>query len=172
LWALRCGVLLEPLPLGAPEALRLELAGDVRGAQQEWQRLEAPYDHALAALAGPDREAREAMAALQRLGADAAARALSRERARRGLRAPRGARRSTLANTAGLTRREQDVLLELAHGSTNHEIARTLHLSERTVAHHVSAILAKLDAPSRMTAVDAGRRAGLIPQDGPAAGQT
>jgi DNA-binding CsgD family transcriptional regulator len=172
LWALRCGVRMEPLPPGAPEALRLELAGDVRGARQEWQRLEAPYEHALAALAGTDRDARESMAALQRLGADAAARALSRERGRRGLRAPRGARRSTLANAAGLTRREQDVLAELARGSTNHEIAQTLHLSERTVAHHVSAILAKLGAPSRMTAVDTARRAGLVPQDGPSPGQT
>ena len=44
----------------------------VRGARQEWRRLDAPYEHALAALAGTDRDAREAMAALQRLGADAA----------------------------------------------------------------------------------------------------
>ena len=144
----------------------------MRGARQEWQRLEAPYEHALAALAGTDRDAREAMAALQRLGADATARAFARERLRRGLRAPRGARRSTRANTAGLTRREQDVLVHLARGATNPEIARALHLSERTVAHHVSAILSKLDAPTRMTAVDAARRVGLVPQDGPGSDQT
>ena len=125
-----------------------------------------------AALAGTDRDAREAMASLQRLGAHAAARAFARERTRRGLRAPRGARQSTLANAAGLTRREQDVLVQLARGSTNPDIARTLHLSELTVAHHVSAILGKLDAPTRMAAVDAARRAGLLAQDGPAAGQT
>jgi DNA-binding CsgD family transcriptional regulator len=171
LWAHRCGAPLEPLPQGAPRAVALELSGDVRGARQEWRRLEAPYEYALAALAGTDREAREAMAALQRLGAEAAARAFARERSRRGMRAPRGARRSTRANTAGLTRREQDVLAHLARGATNPEIARELHLSERTVAHHVSAILSKLDAPTRTAAVSAARRAGLVPQDGQASEQ-
>ncbi len=171
LWAHRCGTPIEPPP-GAAPAVRLELEDDLARARQEWLRLEAPYEHALAALAGPDRDARAAMVALQRMGADATARAFARERARRGLRAPRGARRSTLANTAGLTRREQDVLAQLAHGSTNPAIARTLHLSERTVAHHVSAILAKLDAPTRMAAVDAARRSGLLGQDGRGPDQT
>ena len=121
LWGLRCGAAIEPPP-SAPTAVGLELNGDVRGARQEWRRLEAPYEHALAALAGTDRDAREAMAALQRLGANAAAGAFARERLRRGLRARRGARRSTRANTAGLTRREQDVL---AHLDTARRIRRS-----------------------------------------------
>jgi DNA-binding CsgD family transcriptional regulator len=80
----------------------------------------------------------------------------------------RGPRHSTLANAAGLTRREQEVLLALADGATNPQVAAKLHLSERTVAHHVSAILGKLSAPTRTAAVEAARRAGLLAgKDGP-----
>ncbi len=171
LWALRCGEPVEA-PADAPPPVRHELAGDWRGAREEWRRLEAPYEQALAALPGGDADAREAMATLQRLGAAASARAFSRERARRGARAPRGPRRSTLANKAGLTRREQEVLAQLAQGATNPAIARALHLSERTVAHHVSSILAKLAVPTRMAAVEAARRDGLLAQDGTVPGQT
>ena len=171
LWASRCGVSAEPPP-NAPGPVLRELRGDWRGAVREWQMLEAPYEGALAALRGDDRAAREAMAALQRLGAVAAARAFARDRARLGAHAPRGPRRSTLANAAGLTRREQEVLAHVARGTTNPGIAVALHLSERTVAHHVSSILSKLGAPTRLAAVEAARRAGLLAQDGPAADQT
>ncbi|MDX6543514.1 MAG: hypothetical protein QOK32_1117, partial [Gaiellaceae bacterium] len=167
LWASRCGDPAEPPP-NAPAPIVLELNGNWRGAIREWHKLDAPYEEALAALSGDDRAAREAMAALQRLGAVAAARAFARERARRGSSAPRGPRRSTLANPAGLTRREQEVLAHLVQGATNPGIATALHLSERTVAHHVSSILAKLDAPTRTAAVEAARHAGLLAQDGPA----
>jgi DNA-binding CsgD family transcriptional regulator len=171
LWAHRCGETAEQ-PANAPPPVQHELSGDWRGAQQEWHRREAPYEAALAALPGSDREAREAVALLQRLGAVAAARAFARERARQGARAPRGPRRSTLANPAGLTRREQEVLAQVARGATNPTIAEALHLSERTVAHHVSSILSKLDVPTRMAAVEAARNAGLFPQDGTPPGQT
>ncbi|MDX6511488.1 MAG: hypothetical protein QOE36_992, partial [Gaiellaceae bacterium] len=168
LWALRCGDPVEPPPLAPEPALR-ELAGDWRGAVQGWRELEAPYEAALAALPGDDRAAREAVAVLQRLGADAAARAFTRERAARGASAPRGPRRSTLADAAGLTRREREVLAHVARGETNSGIAAALHLSERTVAHHVSAVLQKLGAPTRTAAVDEARRRGLLAQDGPPA---
>jgi DNA-binding NarL/FixJ family response regulator len=72
-----------------------------------------------------------------------------------------------------LTRREQEVLEVLAGGATNTAIAAELHLSERTVAHHVSAILSKLGVPSRTAAAQAARRAGLLDEkDRPAAPQT
>jgi DNA-binding CsgD family transcriptional regulator len=148
LWAHRYGLEAE-LPANAPEPVRLELAGDWRGAIDAWRALDSPYEAALAALAGDDRAAREAVAELHRLGGDAAARAFARER---GGKAPRGPRRSTRAHPAGLTRREQEVLDSLADGATNREIAATLHLSERTVAHHVSAILRKLGVSTRVAA--------------------
>src|SRR5439155_25723703 len=126
LWAARCGGPAEPPPNAAVPVVR-ELSGNWRGAAREWRKLEAPYEEALAALAGDDRAAQMAMAALQRLGAVAAARAFARERARRGERAPRGPRRSTLANAARLTRREQEVLVHIAQGATNRGIAAALH---------------------------------------------
>jgi DNA-binding NarL/FixJ family response regulator len=129
--------------------------------------VQAPYEAALAALPGDDRAAREAVATLRRLGAAAAARAFARDREARGHNAPRGPRASTLANAAGLTRREQEVLTHVARGATNATIAAALHLCERTVAHHVSAILAKLDAPTRTAAVDVARSSRLLAQDGP-----
>ena len=52
-------------------------------------------------------------------------------------------------------------------------IAATLHLSDRTVAHHVSAILSKLGAPTRTAAVSAAHEAGLLGgQPGPLGGPT
>jgi DNA-binding CsgD family transcriptional regulator/tetratricopeptide (TPR) repeat protein len=164
LWAARCGERLGPPPT-APVPMLLELAGDWRGAIRTWRELQAPYEAALAALPGDDRAARAAVAALQRLGARGAAREFARARAERGSRAPRGPQRATLANAAGLTRREQEVLVHVARGETNPEIARVLHLSERTVAHHVSAILRKLGAGTRTAAVDAAHVAGVLPGD-------
>jgi DNA-binding NarL/FixJ family response regulator len=100
-------------------------------------------------MLGDERSARDAVTVLLRLGADAAVRAFTRERAARGARAVRGPRRTTVANAAGLTRREQEVLERLAQGLTNAGIAQALTLSERTVAHHVSAILGKVGASTR-----------------------
>jgi len=168
LWASRLGSPIDP-PAGAPEPVLLELAGDWRGAIAAWRAVDAPYEAALASLAGDDRAARDALASLHGLGARAAARAFTRERAARGERASRGPRRSTLENAAGLTRREQEVLEALATGATNATIAQALHLSERTVGHHVSAILRKLDAPNRTAAVERARARTLLAQDGQAA---
>lgn len=161
LWARRLGVKVEP-PVGAAEPVTLELEGDWRRAIGAWRDLQAPYEAALAALPGDDRAARQAMAALHRLGATAAAQAFARARAAGGAPAARGPRSSTLANPAGLTRREQDVLEALGTGASNAEIAASLHLSERTVAHHVSAILSKMGARSRHAAVEHARRRGLL----------
>jgi DNA-binding CsgD family transcriptional regulator len=171
LWAARYGMSC-PAPAAAPPPVALELRGDWRGARRAWRELDAPYEAALAALPGDEPAAREAVATLQQLGAAAAARAFARERAAQGAPAPRGPRRSTRANAAGLTRREQEVLEQLAGGHSNPAIAAALHLSERTVAHHVSAVLGKLGASNRLAAVERGRALGLLAQDGPAREQT
>ena len=167
-WGKRLGVAIDP-PANAPEPVRRELEGDWRRAVHGWRELEAPYEAALAALPGDDRAAREAVCALHALGAGGAARAFARERERLGERALRGPRRTTLVHPAGLTLREQEVLERLATGATNAGIAAALHLSERTVAHHVSAILRKLDAPSRLAALEQARARGLLTQVGQAA---
>jgi len=51
-----------------------------------------------------------------------------------------------------LTPREVDVLVLVAQGKSNREIADLLFISERTVATHISHILTKLDVPSRTAA--------------------
>jgi DNA-binding NarL/FixJ family response regulator len=61
-----------------------------------------------------------------------------------------------------LTAREQQVLLLLAEGGSNKEIADRLKISERTAKFHVNAILQKLSADRRTDAVVRAARLGLI----------
>ncbi|AXO92989.1 DNA-binding response regulator [Bacillus anthracis] len=51
-----------------------------------------------------------------------------------------------------LTKREQEVLQEIAKGRSNKEIAVELHITEQTVKTHVSNILAKLEVDDRTQA--------------------
>ena len=48
-----------------------------------------------------------------------------------------------------LTKRELDVLVQLAAGKTNKEIAQQLYLSENTVKYHVHSILQKINTSNR-----------------------
>src|SRR5262245_8172206 len=75
------------------------------------------------------------------------------------------------ARAFGLTGRELDVLRLLGQGQTNPEIAAALFISPRTVGVHVSSILRKLDATSRVQAATVAERAGLLDSEpgGPAA---
>jgi DNA-binding NarL/FixJ family response regulator len=91
---------------------------------------------------------------LQALGARPAAAIVARRLRERGVRGvPRGPRASTRENPAGLTARELEVVALLADGLRNAEIAKRLIVSEKTVDHHVSAILRKLGVRSRGEAV-------------------
>ena len=64
---------------------------------------------------------------------------------------------------AALTPRERDVLVLVAEGRTDQEVADRLFLSRRTVNAHVARILAKLDARTRRDAAIRGRELGLLP---------
>ncbi len=62
----------------------------------------------------------------------------------------------------GLTRREIEVLTQLAVGASNPAIARALHVSPRTVATHVEHILEKLDVSTRAAAAGRAVREALV----------
>ena len=61
-----------------------------------------------------------------------------------------------------LSEREREILVMLAQGVPNKEIADKLHIAEGTVKNHVSNILGKLQAQNRTEAADIARRRGLI----------
>ncbi|WP_250027233.1 response regulator [Paractinoplanes maris] len=61
-----------------------------------------------------------------------------------------------------LTPREHEVLVQLAGGATNAEIALALHLGETTVKTHVSRVLTKLGARDRTQAVVLAYELGVV----------
>ena len=58
--------------------------------------------------------------------------------------------------------RELEVLLLVADGLRNRDIAERLYLSTKTVAHHVASIMSKLGARSRGEAAAEAERLGLV----------
>ena len=146
----------DPAELREPESSAI--AGRHREAFDRWTRIGMPY-HAATALLDSDDEIdlREARALFERLGAAVLVSRCDERLRSIGAKVPRGARASTRANVGGLTDREVEVLDLLDKGLRNAEIAARLHLSEKTVGHHVSAILAKLGASSRTEAVRRAR---------------
>ena len=151
-------------PDEAAEPYTLQIAGEWAQAAQAWEALGCPYEAARARLDSGDEESlRTALAEFEALGAGPAraeAAHLLRQIGARSI--PRGARPSTQANPAGLTNRQVDVARLLAGGSSNLEIAEQLFISPKTVEHHISAILAKLDVDNR---VDAAREINRLDLD-------
>lgn len=125
----------------------------LRRAAERWQAVDAPYEAARTrVLVG---------LACRSLGDEDSA-LLELEGARRTFEAlgagPDAARAGALQRPAGagaaggLTSRELEVLLLVAQGRTNREVATALVISEKTVARHVSNIFRKLEVSSRSAA--------------------
>ncbi|MDG4826618.1 LuxR C-terminal-related transcriptional regulator [Asanoa sp. WMMD1127] len=139
-----------------------QFAGDPRTAAKTWDALGCPYDGALVLLDGDEADLRQALDDLQRLGARPAAAIATRRLREQGVRGlPRGPRPQTTRNPASLTRREAEVLTLVREGASNAEIAARLFLSEKTVHHHVSAVLRKLGVSSRTQASSEATRRGI-----------
>jgi DNA-binding CsgD family transcriptional regulator len=162
-WRRRAGVidveLEDGLVVGPYVAM---LAGRWTDAVDQWQALGCPYDAALAAIdSGNGKLLEWALGVLRGLGATPAAAIAGRRLRELGATVPRGPRPQTRQNPAGLTGRELEVLPLLTDGLRNAEIAQRLIVSEKTIDHHVSAILRKLDVRTRTQAAAEATRLGL-----------
>lgn len=157
-WLWKAGEAIE-VPQWVARPFALQIAGDWRAAADEWERLGCPYEQARA-LADGDGEAQiAALTILEQLGARPMA-DIVRQRLRDiGVQAiPRGPRAATRENPFGLTNRQVEILALLTENLTNAEIAARLHISPKTVDHHVSAVLAKLAVSSRTEAAVLARQ--------------
>lgn len=148
----------EQLPL----VHQLELEGQHAEASLEWSRLGLPLASAYSMAFCPAEMAAELLPRAYKQAVALQAQPLVDlvdRRARqfgvtgklpKKMRGPYSAAR---AHPLGLTKREQDVLELIVDGMSNKEIAEVLGRSERTVEHHVSSLLAKLNVSNRMGAL-------------------
>lgn len=140
----------DRLPDGAAEPYRLAATGERRRAAADFDGRGMPYAAALAlATADDPEELRDAHDRFRALGAEAVARTVAHRLRELGAPVPRGPRPQTRRNPGGLTDRELEVARLLADGLTNRQIADALFVTEKTVGHHVSAVLARLAVERR-----------------------
>jgi predicted ATPase/DNA-binding CsgD family transcriptional regulator len=151
---------------GLAEPYALLINGNFAGAADAWRALRCPYEEACALAESNDpAKVRLAITTFEGLGAKPAiAHAISRLRTLGVHDVPtvrRGPRATTRAHPAGLTQREAEVLVLVAAGLRNAEIAQRLYLTPKTVSHHLSAIYAKLGVETRIEAARAAAQLGI-----------
>jgi DNA-binding CsgD family transcriptional regulator len=170
-WQRRAGERVA-LPAWAAAPFALQMRGEWRRAATAWAKLGCPLEHARALEDGDGAAQVEALEVLDRLGARPVADALRKRLRAEGVRRiPRGPRATTRAHPFGLTSREMEILDAVAAGLSNAQIGDRLHISAKTVDHHVSAILTKLDVPTRQEAARLSRQWRAGGQHGEAPGQ-
>jgi len=153
-WLRRTGAGMA-VPGELAEPYQVQLDGHPEKAAQIWADLGCRYEAALTLYdATEERLLRRALETFAELGATAAVRVVRQKMRGLGIKSiPAGPRSATRADPLGLTRREHEVFALVGEGLTNAEIAARLFISVKTVDHHVSAVLAKLGAPTRAAAV-------------------
>lgn len=130
---------------------------------EAWEKLGAPYEQALMLFECDEESKKRALSIMLGLGAEATAQKLKQQMRESGMKSiPRGMRKSTQSNPANLTQREIDIVVLLKDGLQNKEIADKLYISPKTVDHHISSILFKLDVNSRSKAAQEASRLGII----------
>jgi DNA-binding CsgD family transcriptional regulator/tetratricopeptide (TPR) repeat protein len=164
-WRWRAGIK-ESVPAAAAEPYAIQMAGDWARGAELWAEIGSPYEAALALADADDEQAlRHALDELRGMGASPAAAIVARRLRELGIRGlARGPRPATRQNPAGLTPRQLEVLELVSQGLRNAEIAGRLFVSQKTVDHHVSAILRKLDVRTRGEASAEAARLGLVPR--------
>lgn len=161
-WRWRAGAPITAPRWSAPP-FNLQIKGDWRRAAKAWKRLGCPYEQARALADGDGPAQLAALEIFDTLGAAPAAASLRRRMRGEGVRRiPRGPRATTRRNPFGLTVREMEILGCLAGGLSNGRIGARLHVSPKTVDHHVSSVLAKLGATSRGEAARIAREQHLL----------
>jgi DNA-binding CsgD family transcriptional regulator/tetratricopeptide (TPR) repeat protein len=168
LWLHRLGL---PAGVGAEAVAtpyRLSLDGQHEAAADEWRRIGAVYEEAMALGDATDPVLRaRAVERLDGLGAHAVADRLRRRLRQEGAaQVPQRPQASTRANPAGLTNRQLDVARLVSRGLTNGEIAERLFISPKTTEVHVSAVLAKLAVASRREVMLRAAEFGLAQTEG------
>ena len=160
-WWKRCGmsVQLPPSKPQIPQLRSAELRGDPLTAAMEWTRLDLPYEAALSLTQVRGADAGTALAravtmfeAIEARPAAVLARKLARQLdvAEQLPKMRRGPYAASRHHPLGLTQHEQQVLVLIAEGKSNKEVARSLSRSPRTIEHQVSAVLSKFNAANRM----------------------
>jgi DNA-binding CsgD family transcriptional regulator len=145
------------------EAYDISSAERALKAAAVWENLGCPYEQALALFEGNDDDKRKAIRIVHELGGTVVYEKMKQEMRNLSIKnIPRGIRKSTLSNAAFLTSREMDVLQLMGQGLQNKEIAAQLFISAKTVDHHISSLLFKLDANSRSKAVTEAIRLGIL----------
>lgn len=161
-WMWRLGGIDGPPP-DAAEPFALHMSGRWRESAALWRDIGCPYEEALALADGDHESKLAALAVFDRLGATPMGDRLRAELRADGLAGiPRGPRKSTRKNPAGLTGRQLEVLGLMVEGLSNAEIARRLYVSKKTVDHHVSAIYSKLGVRNRARATALALSRGLV----------
>ncbi|MFA9443749.1 AAA family ATPase [Egicoccus sp. AB-alg6-2] len=152
-WASVCGI--STLFSGkAPAPHAAMIAGDWQGAADAFGAVGWHHDRALMLSLLDTAEAlTEALAIARSLDAVPLEERVCRRLHEVGLPVPRGPLAATQANPAQLTGRQLEVLREVRRGHGNARIAELLHISPRTVEHHVAGIFTKLGVSSRAEAV-------------------
>ncbi len=180
-WARRLALPLDEAVGQAPTAAQAaELAGQPLLAADALDAQHAPFEAALCRLvaaragmtgtpcpvaptgAAPRPAVAQALdaalAGFEAIGAQAGVQAVRRLAQQlgqplRGPRRRRGPYKAARSHPLGLTPKEVQVLALLVEGASNAEIAERVSRSPRTIEHHVSAVLAKLNASNRLEAI-------------------
>ncbi len=153
---------LEEIPESIAKPYLLHIKGEWKAAAHYWDESHCPYEQAMALSEGNREAMLEAVRIFDELGASAASSLIKLKMREKGIKKiPKGPRQSTRKNPAGLTGRQVDVLKLLTEGMSNLQIAKNLYISPKTVDHHISAILAKLNLHSRIEAAAYVRTKGI-----------
>jgi len=145
------------------ELYELDITKNYKKAAEQWQSLGCLFEYALSIYELSEESKREALTILDETGSIGALECLKQDLRAKGFKKiPRGKRETTKSNPAFLTNRQIEVIKQLKEGYSNLEIADRLFISPKTVDHHVSAILYKLEVDNRQKAVAEAEKLGII----------